>query len=86
MNGGNRGVMNIAVGGTWRGMMMTDQSQTTDLFDVIATQIRAPHKRRIMDRGMTKTAAESYIKFAVYRRGVDEEFYSAVPAGSVQDD
>jgi hypothetical protein len=62
------------------------KTTTVPLYDVIATTIRAPHRRRVMDRNMRGAEAEAYIKFAVMRRGVDAEFYSAVPAGSVQDD
>jgi len=59
--------------------------QTTDLFDVIATRIKPPHVRRVMDCGMTADRAEGYIRMAVMRRGVEDEFYTAVPSGSVQD-
>lgn len=52
------------------------------LFDVVAVNI-ATGAKRVMDRNMTEGNADAYIRFAVMRRGVDEEFYKAVPAGSV---
>ena len=55
---------------------MTD----SELVDVVAVQIKSPHARRVMDRGLTKENAEAYIKMAVMRRGVDEEFYTTQPS------
>ncbi|MGA8615153.1 MAG: hypothetical protein WB760_26430 [Xanthobacteraceae bacterium] len=55
------------------------------MFDVIAVQIKAPHTVRIMDRNMTSENAEAYIKMAVIRRGVDDEFFKAVPAAKYRD-
>jgi hypothetical protein len=51
----------------------------TNLFDVIATNIRTG-ARRVMDRGMAREDAEAYVKMAVMRRAVAEEFFSAVPS------
>jgi hypothetical protein len=53
----------------------------TNLFDVIATDIRT-RASRVLDRDMTYEDAEAYVRMAVMRRGVEEEFFSAVPAGS----
>lgn len=53
-----------------------------ELVDVVAVQIKAPHARRVMERNLTPERAESYIKFAVYRRGVEYEFYTTQPASA----
>lgn len=48
-----------------------------ELYDVIAVNIET-HERRIMSTApMSEKDAESFIKFAVFRRGVDTEFYKA---------
>jgi hypothetical protein len=57
---------------------------TQELFDVVAVNIETG-AQRIMDRNKTADNAEAFINFAVMRRGVDVEFYKAVPAGSVSD-
>ena len=51
----------------------------TSLFDVVATNIRT-RARRVMERDMTREDADAYVRMAVMRRGVEEEFFSAVPA------
>lgn len=53
------------------------------LWDVVAVNIKTG-MTRVMDRDMTEPNAEAYIRFAVMRRGVDTEFFKAVPAGSIQ--
>jgi hypothetical protein len=50
-----------------------------DLFDVIAVTIEPPHTKRLMAERKTEADAEAVIRMAVMRRGVDEEFYKAVP-------
>lgn len=50
------------------------------LFDVFAVTIASPRTERFMDGGMTEDNAEAYIKMAVYRRGVDTEFYIKRPS------
>lgn len=55
----------------------------SELYDVIATNIQTG-AIRVMDRNKTKENAEAFIYFAVARRGVDIEFYKAVPAGSAE--
>lgn len=52
-----------------------------ELYDVIAVSIRTGAKR-IMARGLSTQAADDYINMAVYRRGVEEEFFTREPAGS----
>lgn len=54
------------------------------LFDVIAVNLET-HRARVMDRGMTEANAEAYVNMAVIRRGVEKEFFKAVPAGTVAD-
>jgi Xaa-Pro aminopeptidase len=49
-------------------------------FDVIAVNIETGASR-VMDRGMTERQAEAFVTWAVIKRGVEEEFYKAVPAG-----
>lgn len=51
-----------------------------DLVDVVAVEIKPPHVRRVMECGLTPRDAESFIKIAVMRRGVDSEFYTTQPA------
>ncbi len=58
-------------------------TQTTERFDVIATNITTG-ARRILKRNKNESNAEAIVRMAVMRRGVDSEFYSVVPAGSVQ--
>ena len=55
------------------------------MFDVIAVQIKAPHTVRVMDRNMTADNADAYVRMAVMRLGVDEEFFKAVPAAKYRD-
>jgi hypothetical protein len=50
----------------------------TELYDVFAVSIRTGEER-FMDGDMTKENADAYVKMAVWRRGVDEEFFKAVP-------
>lgn len=52
---------------------MTDQ-----LFNVEAVNIKT-RERRIMVERITRLNAEAFVKMAIYRRGVDEEFYAVVP-------
>ena len=52
----------------------------SDLYDVVAVNI-ATGQVRLMDTGRDKRNAEAYVKFAVMRRGVEEEFFSEVKAG-----
>ncbi len=51
------------------------------MFDVIEVQIKAPHETRVMAVDLTENDADAFIKFAVIRRGVEHQFYKAVPAG-----
>jgi hypothetical protein len=52
------------------------------MFDIYAVAIKAPHEVRLMDSGLTADNAEAVINFAVMRRGVEDEFYKRVPAGT----
>lgn len=49
------------------------------MFDVYAVRIGGGGERR-MDGPMTEANADAYIKMAVYRRGVEEEFFTMRPA------
>lgn len=51
-------------------------SDAPKLYDVLAVQIKAPNAERIMTKGLTRENAEAYVKTAVLRRGVEEEFYT----------
>ena len=51
------------------------------LWDVVAVNIDTATER-VMDRNMTALNAEAYIEMAVRRRGVEEEFYKAVPSNT----
>ncbi len=51
------------------------------LYDVIAVSLRTNKVRFMADR-KTLNNAEAIEKMAVMRRGVDEEFFTTVPAGS----
>ena len=62
---------------------MTKQLTAT-LYDVIAINIKTGRKR-IMASGMSKDDANTYVRMAVIRRGIDEEFFGAVPTGIVHD-
>ena len=53
---------------------------SSDLVDVIEVQIKPPHERRVMKAGLTKDNAEAYIKIAVARRGVENQFYTTQPS------
>lgn len=55
---------------------MSDQ-----LFDVVAVNIETGIVR-MMAEGKTQPNAEAVVKMAIMRRGLDEEFYAEVPAGS----
>jgi hypothetical protein len=61
------------------------KTATVIRFDVVAVRIEAPHTVRLLDTNKTEAAAEGVVKFAVYRRGVETEFYAAVPAGKYID-
>jgi hypothetical protein len=57
----------------------------TELFDVVAVNMDAS-TIRFLARGKTEGNAEAVVNMAVMRRGVDEEFYAAVPAGMYAQD
>lgn len=57
----------------------------TDLVDVIEVQIKAPHKIWVMESGLTEKDAEAYIKMAIMRRGVKDQFYKAAPVRQYRD-
>jgi hypothetical protein len=54
------------------------------LYDVVAVTIKTG-KVRFLDQGKTLKNAEAIVNFAIMRRGVDEEFYSEVPAGTYKE-
>ena len=47
-------------------------------FDVIATNVRTL-ERRLIASGKTERDAGAIVKFAVMRRGVEDEFFTAEP-------
>lgn len=53
----------------------------SELFDVHAVNIKTGASR-VMEQNLTAANAEAYIKIAVWRRGVDEEYYVSEPAGT----
>lgn len=50
------------------------------LFDVIAVNL-CDHKVRIMATDLTAENSEAFVNIAIMRRGVEEEFFAAAPAG-----
>jgi trimethylamine:corrinoid methyltransferase-like protein len=55
------------------------------LFDVFAINIKTG-KKRLMATNKTEDNAEAFINMAICRRGVEEEFYKAFPAGTEKAD
>lgn len=47
--------------------------------DVIAVNIKTG-SQRVMARNLDDDEAEAFIRMAIYRRGVEEEFYKAIAA------
>lgn len=56
----------------------------TELFDVVAVNLKTS-KIRMMAQDKTKPNAEAVVKMAVFRRGVDEEFFAECKAGEYKD-
>lgn len=56
--------------------------QKEQLFDVVAVNIKTS-EQRVIDRNKTERNAEAIVSMAVMRRGVDVEFFKAVPATSI---
>lgn len=54
------------------------------MFDVVAVDFRTK-KARIMATNKTAANAEAFIDMAIMRRGVEFEYYKAVPADTVSD-
>lgn len=57
-------------------------SAADDLYDVIEVQIRSPHSERVMATGKTRANAEAFIKIAIMRRGVENQFYTMRPTAN----
>ena len=53
------------------------------LCDVIAVNIETGAKR-LIESNKTERNAEAIVNMAVMRRGVEEEYFEVVPAGSVK--
>ena len=53
--------------------------------DVLAVQISAPHTVRVLAHNKSLDDAEASVKFAVYRLGVDTEFYLVTKDGEYQE-
>lgn len=60
------------------------KADTEPLFDVVAVNIQT-NKVRFMAQGKTLRNADAIVGMAVHRRGVDEEFYTEVPAGKLKE-
>jgi len=60
------------------------KSKTEPLFDVVAVNIQT-NNVRFMAQGKTERNAEAIVNMAVHRRGVEEEFYTEVPAGKFKE-
>lgn len=54
------------------------------MFDVIAVSIKTG-KVRLMAENKSERNADAIVMMAVARRGVDEEFFTEVPAGKFKD-
>lgn len=57
----------------------------SDLFDVIEVEIAKPHRVRVIARDKSELNAEAIVNMAVIRRGVEDHFFKAVPAGKYKD-
>ena len=55
------------------------------MYDVVVVKVAAPHRVRLMAEGLSERNAEAVVRMAVARLGVEEEFYSYVPAGELKD-
>ena len=56
----------------------------SELFDVVAVDA-AKHTVRLLESSKTEQNAEAIIRFAIIRRGLEEEFFAAVPSGKYKD-
>lgn len=56
-------------------------TKETKMYDVVAVNMDT-NKVRFMEQNKTLPNAEAIVNMAVMRRGVDEEFYAPVIAGS----
>jgi hypothetical protein len=54
-------------------------TETTDLYDVVAVNLKTFKERIMSDNPMTLPNAEAFINMAIARRGLDEEIYKEVP-------
>ena len=48
-------------------------------FQVVEIEIAPPHRRTVLAVDLTEAKAETFIKMAVMRRGVETSFYTAEP-------
>ena len=65
--------------------MTRETAVTKPLYDVLGVKMHGPSTVRVMGRNLTLPNAEAYIKFAVVRRGVEEEFFVETAAGAYTD-
>lgn len=56
-------------------------TKSEPLFDVVAVNMQTGAERHI-DTRKTERNAEAIVSIAVIRRGVEEEFFKTVPAGT----
>ena len=56
------------------------------VFDVVGVQVQGQQSTiRVMGKELTRDNANAYVRMAIARRGVDEEFFAVVPAGLYKD-
>lgn len=62
-----------------RGSSLMRRDEMDTLFNVVAVNIRTG-VQRILCTGKTERNADAFISMTVIRRGVETEFYKAIPA------
>lgn len=65
-------------------MSKPESTKPVHLWDAIAVNLKT-RKVRIFGENKTKENAEAISMMAVCRRGVDEEYYTEVPAGTYRE-
>lgn len=51
-------------------------------YEVYEVEIAPPHRRRLLAHSLSEQGAETFIKMAIARRGVETHFYKAERANS----
>ena len=60
------------------------EAKQSGLFDVVAVSL-STHRIRLIGENESKANAEAIVSMAVVRRGVNDEFFVAVSAGTYKD-